>query len=109
MRNRFLVGILAFLFGSTGAHRFYLGQYFRGILYLLLPTVLAAATAFLLVQLKVSPQYDMSGYWNAFTFLLLLLYIPMILTGIIDAFVISLKKEAEFNLKYNTPPPGNTQ
>ncbi|MBJ3777838.1 TM2 domain-containing protein [Acuticoccus mangrovi] len=33
-RNRVIAAILAFLFGSFGAHRFYLGQIGMGLLYL---------------------------------------------------------------------------
>lgn len=39
MKNRFVVVLLAFFLGAFGAHRFYLGQHLRGILYLLMPPI----------------------------------------------------------------------
>lgn len=34
LRNKALAGLLAFLFGAVGAHKFYLGHYKQGILYI---------------------------------------------------------------------------
>lgn len=45
MKNRFVVVLLAFFLGAFGVHRFYLGQYLRGFLYLIIPP-LGAIIAF---------------------------------------------------------------
>lgn len=100
MRNKTFTALLALILGIFGIHRFYLGQYFRGALYLVYPvvllTILFYATGFLSV---VREQITLDINTELLPFLL-----PFLILPVFDSVWFFRMGREKFNEKYNQHP-----
>ncbi|MBN1970024.1 MAG: NINE protein [Candidatus Delongbacteria bacterium] len=76
MRNKYVAALLAFFLGSFGVHKFYLGRYFQGLIYLLffwsgLATFISIIEGIIYLSMVESDfdrkyNYDNPGFYYAF-------------------------------------------
>ena len=104
MRSKYIAGILALVLGVFGIHRFYLSQYIKGSLYILLPPVVALLFFYFTNSLEVIKHTSTditSGNINLFDTWFIFFYIPVLLIAVIDAVIFFLMPQEKFDQKYN--------
>ncbi len=104
MKNKNTAGILALILGIFGAHRFYLGQYIKGALYILFPPVAALVVAWLTgtVDILKENTTDLGiGFLNRIFFAPIVYYLPVLILAVVEAILFFVRSKEKFDAKFN--------
>lgn len=103
-RSKVIAGFLALITGVFGFHRFYLGQYCRGAVYILFPSVVALVVALLsgTADILKHTETDVSiSLLNRIFYAPILFYIPVLLVAVIEAILFFIMKNEKFDQRHN--------
>ena len=104
MRNKTLTAVLALLFSLLGLHRFYLGQWLRGALYIVsVPIVTVIVAKIIGFPLEESSNQFGIGILNQLLFAPWFAYMPVVAIGIFDCIWFLAMSREHFDERYNQP------
>ena len=104
MRNKTLAAVLALLFSLLGLHRFYLGQWLRGAIYILaVPVVTVVVATIVGFPLEESYNEFSIGILNKLLFAPWPAYIPLAAIGVFDCIWFLAMSQERFDARYNQP------
>jgi TM2 domain-containing membrane protein YozV len=97
VRNKSVTAVLAFFFGIFGIHRFYLGQYERGALYIVYPIVLVLAILGITDSIAIARE-QVSVDFNA---KLIYPLLPFLALPVFDTVWFISRSREQFDARYN--------
>lgn len=104
MRNKTLTALLALLFSLLGLHRFYLGQWLRGALYIVsVPIVTVIVAKLIGFPLEESSNDFPIGILNQLLFAPWFVYLPVVAIGVFDFVWFLTMSQEHFDERYNQP------
>jgi TM2 domain-containing membrane protein YozV len=97
MRNKNVTAVLALFLGVFGIHRFYLGQYERGALYIIYPIVVLLLFFWITGSIEIAREQLSVDFTAEIVYPLL----PFLVIPVFDTFWFATRSHEAFNARYN--------